>query len=74
VAPADPEPGAGLAVGSLVRAIRAPHFGRVGQVVELPSELGRLETEALVRVLVVVFPEDGTRALVPRANVEIISP
>jgi hypothetical protein len=62
----------GLALGSLVRVIRAPHFGRVAQVVELPSELRRLETEALVRVLVVVFPEDGTGAVVPRANVEII--
>jgi len=27
----------------------------------------------MVRVLVVVFPEDGTRAVVPRANVEIIA-
>jgi hypothetical protein len=71
-APAEQDPGTGLALGSLVRVIRAPHFGRVGQVVELPSELRRLETEALVRVLVVVFPEDGARVLVPRANVEII--
>lgn len=63
---------AGLALGSLVRVIRAPHFGRVGQVVELPPELRRLETEAMVRVLVVVFPEDGTRVVVPRANAEII--
>ena len=62
----------GLALGSLVRVIRAPHFGRVGQVVELPAELRKLETEAMARVLVVAFPEDGARVLVPRANVEII--
>ena len=63
----------GLVVGSLVRVIRAPNFGRLGRVVELPAELRRLETEAMVRVLVVVFPEDGARILVPRANVEIIA-
>jgi hypothetical protein len=71
--PAERGAGAGLGVGSLVRVIRAPHFGRVGRVVELPPELRRLETEAMVRVLVVEFPEDGSRVLVPRANVEIIA-
>lgn len=70
---AERDAGTGLALGSLVRVIRAPHFGRVGQVVELPPELRRLETEAMVRVLIVVFPEDGARAMVPRANVEIIA-
>jgi hypothetical protein len=72
-APAERDVATGLAVGTLVRVIRAPHFGRVGQVVELPPELRRLETEAMVRVLVVVFPGDGARVLVPRANVEIIA-
>ena len=72
-APVERDTEAGLALGSLVRVIRAPHFGRVGEVVELPSELRRLETEAMVRVLVVLFPEDGTRVVVPRANVEIIA-
>ena len=72
-APAEQGSGTGLALGSLVRVIRAPYFGRVGQVVELPSELRSLETEAMVRVLIVVFPEDGARVLVPRANVEIIA-
>jgi len=72
-APVERDTEAGLALGSLVRVIRTPHFGRVGEVVELPSELRRLETEAMVRVLVVVFPEDGTHIVVPRANVEIIA-
>ncbi len=71
-APADSGARTELALGSLVRVIRTPWFGRVGEVVELPSELRRLETEAMVRVLVVAFPEDGERVLVPRANVEII--
>jgi hypothetical protein len=65
--------GGSLEVGSLVRVIRQPWFGRIGRVVELPAELRALETEALVRVLVVEFGDDGTRATVPRANVERIA-
>lgn len=63
----------GLEIGSLLRVIREPHFGRIGTVVELPSELQKLDTEARVRVLVVEFSDDRTRATVPRANVELIS-
>jgi len=63
----------GLEVGSLLRVIRQPHFGRIGNVVELPPELRPLESEAKVRVLVVEFADDHTRAVVPRANVELIA-
>jgi hypothetical protein len=63
----------GLAIGSVVRAIRAPHFGRIGTVVALPPELHALETEAMVRVLVMRFGDDGSEAVVPRANVERIA-
>ncbi len=59
-----------LELGSVVRVIRQPWFGRLGSVVELPAELRALDTEAMVRVLVVEFADDGTRAVVPRANVE----
>ena len=61
----------GLTVGSVIRAIRQPHFGRLGTVTVLPPELTALETEAKVRVLEVDFG-NGTRALMPRANVEMI--
>jgi len=61
----------GLEIGSAIRVIREPHFGRLGTVVELPPELRVLETEAKVRVLEVEF-EDGSRATLPRANVEMI--
>jgi hypothetical protein len=61
----------GLEVGSAIRVIREPHFGRLGRVVDLPPELRLLETEAKVRVLEVEF-EDGTRTILPRANVEMI--
>jgi hypothetical protein len=60
-----------LAVGARVRVIREPHFGALGQVVALPRELQRIETEAMVRVGEVLL-DSGTRAIVPRANLEII--
>jgi hypothetical protein len=62
--------GGSLEVGAAVRIIREPWFGRLGRVVELPAELAALDTEARVRVLVVEFVDDRTRATVPRANVE----
>ena len=65
---------AGLEVGSLLRVIREPYFGRIAHVVELPVELQALETEARVRVARVQFSDDGSRAIVPRANVELIEP
>jgi hypothetical protein len=60
----------GLEIGSLVRCIREPYFGHIGKVTGLPPELQPLETEAHVRVLEVEF--DGKRAVIPRANVELI--
>jgi hypothetical protein len=60
----------GLEIGSLIRGIREPFFGRIGTVVELPPELTALETEAHVRVLAAEF--EGKRAVLPRANVELI--
>lgn len=67
------DPGSGLEIGSLLRVIREPWFGRIGRVVELPPELAPLDSEAHVRVLVVEFADDGARATVPRANVERIA-
>ena len=61
----------GLAIGDSLRVIRAPHFGRIGRVDELIADLQRIDTEASVRVLRVQF-EDGSTAVVPRANVELI--
>ena len=61
----------GLEIGSLIRAIREPHFGALGKVTDLPNELQKMESESMVRVLRVKF-EDGVEALLPRANVEMI--
>jgi len=62
----------GLRIGSPVRAIREPYFGRLGSVVDLPPDLQTLETEAKVRVLTVQFEGASGPAVLPRANVEMI--
>ena len=62
---------AGLSLGRQLRAIRAPYFGRIGRVSDLPAELRQVESGAQVRGLEVEF-EDGEQAVVPRANVELI--
>lgn len=61
----------GLVVGCPVRVIREPHFGLLGTVADLPSELEEIETEAKVRVLMVEL-SDGRKVILPRANVEMI--
>jgi len=61
----------GVKVGDPVRVIRAPYFGRIGQVAGLPSDLQMIPTESRVRVMEVLFT-DGSRAVIPRANVEVI--
>jgi hypothetical protein len=61
----------GLEVGAPVRCIRAPYFGRIGTVVDLPVELREMPSETMVRVLEIEL-EGGQRAVLPRANVEVI--
>jgi len=61
----------GIQIGSPVRVIRQPYFGRLGKVVDLPPQLQQLETESGARILEVEF-SDGQKAIVPRANVEMI--
>jgi hypothetical protein len=61
----------GLTIGSPVRVIRQPYFGVLGKVSNLPSQLQILESESKARVLEVEF-EDGKRAIIPRANVEML--
>lgn len=60
----------GLTVGSPIRVIRAPYFGHIGTVSALPSEQHVLESGSRARILEVDF--DGQKAIVPRANVELI--
>ncbi len=60
-----------LDVGTRIRVIREPYFGRLGRVAALPPEATEIPTGAHVRVLDADL-EDGHRVTVPRANVEII--
>ncbi|MEO0140486.1 MAG: hypothetical protein ABIM88_02920 [candidate division WOR-3 bacterium] len=60
-----------LEIGSLVRVIREPYFGLIGEVTKLPPEPTVIETEAKVRILELRL-EDGRCVTVPRANVELI--
>jgi len=66
------EQAAGLEVGSEVRLIREPWFGRLATVTELPEQLECIETEAEVRVLRARLADGGEVVTVPRANVEVI--
>ncbi len=61
----------GTQSGDPVRCIRDPYFGRLGRVKRLIPELMVVESETRVRVLEVEL-DDGTVAVVPRANIEMI--
>ncbi len=65
------EASGGMAPGTPIRVIRDPYFGAIGRVAGLPVELQVVETESDVRVVEIEL-EDGRKAVVPRANVEII--
>jgi len=69
--PEAPHRPAVLEVGSPVRVIREPYFGRLGTVSALPAELQALGSESRARVLEVEL-EGGERTVVPRANVELV--
>jgi len=71
VRPAQETPADGLCVGSAVRLIREPGFGRLGTVRQLPPGVHAVECETRVRVVEVEFA-NGERATIPRANVEVI--
>lgn len=60
-----------LEPGTLIRVIRQPNFGKIAKVTGMPEELTKVESETLVRVLQAEF-EDGTKVMLPRANVEVI--
>ena len=60
----------GISKGSLVRIIRAPYFGKMGEVVSLPPELQQMESETMVRVAEVRI--DSGILNIPRANLEMV--
>lgn len=60
-----------LKLGTLIRIIRDPHFGRIGTVKALPQEPQVLGSGSKARVLEVRL-DSGDSVTVPRANVELI--
>ena len=79
-APAAASPVAGdeedfsLSVGTSIRIIREPYFGKLATVTALPPELVKIGSGAVVRVLEARLTGDGAATVtVPRANVEIIA-
>lgn len=60
----------GLELGAMVRVIRVPYFGQVGQVIDLPHSLHKIESGAMARVAVLKI--SGQEVVVPRANLELI--
>tara|TARA_B100001758_G_C18412702_1_gene617002 strand:- start:1434 stop:2561 length:1128 start_codon:yes stop_codon:yes gene_type:complete len=60
----------GIEEGSLVRVIRAPYFGKIGNVTGLPPELQEMESETMVRVAQVNI--DGDNIVIPRSNLEML--
>ncbi len=65
------EPVSRMGIGSQIRLIAEPYFGRLAEVVALPAEPEEIPTEAKVRVLEARLA-DGTIVTIPRANVELM--
>jgi len=61
-----------LKVGTPIRVIREPYFGKLAAVTDLPSQLMVVDSGTEVRVLKAKL-ENGEEVVVPRANVEIIA-
>ena len=70
--PAGEQHETGLDVGSTVRVIREPYFGRLGRVAALPEAPTQIETEAKVRIATVKL-DGGEQVDVPRANLEAVT-
>lgn len=61
----------GLKIGSVIRIIREPNFGKICIVSALPEDLAVVESETKVRILKAKM-EDDKEIIIPRANVEAI--
>lgn len=59
-----------LKQGTNFKIIREPHFGELGQIINLPIERQKIDTESKVRVLEAELI-NGKRIVIPRANIEL---
>ncbi len=62
-----------LTIGTPIRVIREPYFGKLGTVTDLPAQLQHVESGTEVRVLKAKIEGEANEVMVPRANVEIIA-
>jgi hypothetical protein len=60
-----------IEMGAMVRIIRDPHFGELGEIIELPQEPQEIPSGAKVRVVVIRL-SDNSHWTLPRANLEIV--
>jgi len=60
-----------MTTGVRVRALRTPHLGKVGTVVDLPVQPRKIESGARLPVAVVDI-DDGEQVSIPLANLELI--
>ena len=60
-----------IEIGSKVRIIREPYFGKIGEVSDLPHNLQEMESGTLTRVAKILF-DDGSSKIIPRTNLEVI--
>ena len=60
-----------ISTGAQVRALRAPHLGKVGTVVDLPDQPQKIESGARLPVAMVDI-DDEEPVLIPLANLELI--
>ena len=59
-----------MTVNSLVRVIRSPNFGEIGKVIDLPTELRKMESETMVRVAIIEINQKQVE--IPRSNLEVV--
>ena len=64
------EKSGGMIVDSLVRVIRSPNFGKIGKVIDLPTELRKMESETMVRVAIIEINQKQVE--IPRSNLEVV--
>ena len=64
------EKSGGMIVDSLVRVIRSPNFGKIGKVIDLPTELRKMESETMVRVAIIEINQKQVE--IPRSNLDVV--
>lgn len=73
VSAADDEDAFALSIGTPIRIIREPYFGKLATVTGLPPQLVKVGSGAVVRVLEAKLTQTNETVSVPRANVEIVA-